>query len=444
VLRNGNVRHSESDPVPGLPAPLAGRTCDSLNSNDGVFGTCWSSAYDAGMTAGTSKAAIYSSRAKSAIVDDIRVTTEDNRTFVFQATDGGSFFQSWPEGGPRSRLVGSGADYVFELSGNPYRRTYRGIDGKLVKLEEIATGRYYTIAYDGATGAPTEVTDSWRGSLAAFNVVDGFVAGVTTSAGTVSFEYGGDATLDSVTTGGVTWRAYGYSGDDQLTEISDGAGHLIDTYAYSDGLAASSISAGDSITAVEWGAAGPRPTVGDEQVVRTDSAAGASTYYYQRWIASAHRVVEVVGECACSGNDRAYAYDALGNLVIEQDGRGYITRHEYLGDGRKSLDEMGLRPASCDPADFPDDPAACRLTIDELEALGAADLVATDAYQIQWYAYDDPSWPDRPTQVCRSSVLQLPGENDRVACSSTTYEPVTGQWTSCRPSVRAVPSTRPG
>jgi RHS repeat-associated protein len=164
--------------------------------------------------------------------------------------------------------------------------------------------------------------------------------------------------------------------------------------------------------------------------VRTDSAAGASTYYYQRWIAGAHRVVEIVGECACSGNDRSYAYDSTGNLVLEQDGRGYITRHEYLGDGRKSLDEIGLRPAWCDPEDFPEDPAACRLTIDELEALGAADVVATDAHQIMWYAYDDPNWPDRPTQICRSSVLQLEGQNDRVACSSTTYDPLTGQWTS--------------
>ncbi len=141
-------------------------------------------------------------------------------------------------------------------------------------------------------------------------------------------------------------------------------------------------------------------------------------------------MVEVLGDCACSGNDRVYAYDPLGNLVLEQDARGYITRHTYLGDGRKSIDEAGLRRSDCDPAAYPEDPAACRLSADQLMALGAFDLVRTDASSTHWYAYDDQSWPDRPTQVCQTSVLETSPESERWACRSVTYHSATGEWAS--------------
>jgi RHS repeat-associated protein len=427
-LRNGNVRYTDADPVAGLPAPLTTRTYNSLNAEEGVFGVGWSSVFDARaeLSVAAGKSAV--TAAKSTVIDVVRVTTEDNRTYIFQAEAGADFIQWWPEGGQRNRLFAAGSGYVLELVGDPYRRTYRASDGRLTALSEIATGRVFTIDY--ASGVPSQVIDSWRGTVASVSVDDGLVGGVSTPMGTVSFEYGGDATLDAVNASGATWRTYGYSGDDLLTEVFDGAGYVIETYSYIEGMAASSVSAGNSITAVEWGADGPRLPIIGERVVRTDAAAGASTYYYLRWVAGKYRVVEIVGECSCSGNDRVYGYDRLGHLVFEQDGRGYISRREYLGDGRLSLTESGLRPASCDPEDFPEDPSACRLTVDELEVLAAVDVVPTDAYQVQWYAYDDPNWPNRPTQVCRPSVLQLPGESDRVACAATTYDPTTGQWTS--------------
>ena len=122
------------------------------------------------------------------------------------------------------------------------------------------------------------------------------------------------------------WRNYTYSAEEQLTEAVDGGGRLIKAFGYTDGWATSSTSAGKSITSVEWGGTGPRIPVVGETMVRTDSAAGASTYYYLREVAGKDRVVEVMGECACSGNDRMYAHDCIGNVVLEQDGRGYITR----------------------------------------------------------------------------------------------------------------------
>jgi len=434
-LRNGNLRYSEADPAPGLPVQVAGRTYDSLNTQDGFFGAGWTSLFDVTATESTatsgysqpSKAIV---NAKSSTIDQVTVRTEDNRWFVFSPVDGGGYFQSWPEGGAPSQLQFDGSDYSLELNGSPYRRIYRGSDGKLIKLTDIASGRDFTIVYNQTTGAPTEVIDSWRGSVASITVADGHITEINTAEGSVTFEYGGDATLDSTSASGSVWRGYAYSGDDLLTEVIDGAGYMIDTFTYADGRPTSSISAGDSITSVEWGATGPRSAMIGEQVVRTDAATGSSTYYYLRRVAGKYRVVEVMGECACSGNDRVYAYDALGNLIMEQDGRGYITRHEYLGDGRRTLDEVGLRPSGCDPADYPEAPETCRVTVDELASFGAADLTPTDVYRAVWFAYDDPSWPNQPTQVCRSSVLQLAGQSDRVSCRSTTYDPNTGQWTS--------------
>jgi len=434
-LRNGNLRHSEAAPVPGLPAPFVSRTYDSLNREGGLVGAGWTSIFDATASVSTttsgypqpSKAA---GATKSSTIQQVTVRTEDNRWFVFSSVDGGGYFQSWPEGGAPNHLELDGSDYGLELNGSPYRRTYRGSDGKLVKVTDIATGRDFTIVYKQTTGEPTEIVDSWRGSVASITVADGHITEINTAEGSVTFEYGGDATLDSTSASGSVWRSYAYSGDDLLTGVIDGAGYMIDTFTYADGRPTSSISAGDSITSVEWGATGPRTAIIGEQVVRTDAATGSSTYYYLRRVAGKYRVVEVMGECACSGNDRVYAYDPLGNLIMEQDGRGYITRHEYLGDGRRTLDEVGQRPSGCDPADYPEAPETCRVTVDELASFGAADLTPTDAYRAVWFAYDDANWPDKPTQVCRSSVLQFAGQNDRVSCRSTTYDPGTGQMTS--------------
>jgi RHS repeat-associated protein len=408
-----------------VPAPLTVRTSDSQNAEDGVFGAGWTSAYDARATEylGTGGGS-----QKASLIRQVYLTTEDNRVLTFESTAGGSFVQSWPPSDAPNRMIDIGTGYALELNGDPYVRYYRGSDGRLEKLTEIVGGREYTIVYDGATGMPTEVVDSIGGPIATFLNVDGLVREIAVGGETVTYEYGDDTTLDMVAAASQPWRSYSYSAERQLTEAADGSGRLIQGFGYTDGWATSSTSASKSINSVGWGGTGPRSPAVGEKMVRTDSAEGASTYYFLQQVAGKERVVEVVGECACSGNDRIYAYDALGNVVLEQDGRGYITRRDFLGDGRVLQQESGLHTAGCDPADFPEDPTACRLTVDELRLINPENLVSGAASNAQWYAYEDPAWPTRPTQVCRQSVLQLDGESDRVTCRSIFYHQASGQW----------------
>jgi YD repeat-containing protein len=415
-LRNGNVRHAESDPAPGLPPILLDRTYDSLNPEVGVYGVGWFSAYDA--LASTESWTAMSGEA----VEQVTIATEDNRNLVFVATNGGDFRQTLPVSGSSNTLNRDGADLVLELDGDPFRRTFRGSDGKLEEVREISTDRAYTISYDGSTGLPTDVSDSWKGTVATFSPINGKIAGVTAGGTTATFDYGGDSTLDTVSVGSKPWRAYAYTADDELEIVSDGAGYIIDSFGYSGGVALSSTSASGSILSVAWS---PGRT-SEETMAEVVSATGSTTYYYLRQIAGRHRVVEVAGDCSCSGNDRVYGYDPLGHLVLEQDAMGYLTYHTYTGDGRKQSTEVGLRRPDCDPAAFPD-PYACRLTPDGLIGLAGTTLTQTEAYGATWYAYDDANWPDRPTQVCRYSTLQDGGE-PRTTCRFQIYDVDTGQW----------------
>ncbi len=66
--------------------------------------------------------------------------------------------------------------------------------------------------------------------------------------------------------------------------------------------------------------------------------------------------------------------------------------------------------------------------MDELRTINPANLVSDGPSNARWFAYDETQWPNRPTQTCRESVLNLEGESDRVACATTTYHEATGQW----------------
>ena len=94
-----------------------------------------------------------------------------------------------------------------------------------------------------------------------------------------------------------------------------------------------------------------------------------------------------------------FAFDEGGHVVREQNARGYIVSRRYRGDLLVE-ETTAMRPATCDPAS---DANHCRLDPD---ALSVVALAPTSASITRTMAYEDPNWPDRPTLVQRSSVLQ--------------------------------------
>ena len=287
-----------------------------------------------------------------------------------------------------------------------------------------ATGQIFTI--QRTAGLPARVDDSWRGTVATFTVTDGRVTGISTAdGGSLSYTYGGDGALESVTLDAQPIRSYTTT-DGQLTKVRDGSGRILESHGFAAGAAISTQSAGKHVTGVTWDAGSPR--VPGEQVVQVNEATGALTTYYLRQVGDRLRPVEVRGDCACSGNDHVYRYDLAGNVILEQDARGYLTRSTYTTDGRKVGEERRLMRAACDPASFTQEPSPCLLDADALAALEPGDLMASSAATSRRWVYGDASWPDQVTLSCTPSVFADATYPDRETCTSTTYDGTTGEW----------------
>jgi YD repeat-containing protein len=129
-----------------------------------------------------------------------------------------------------------------------------------------------------------------------------------------------------------------------------------------------------------------------EQVVQVNEATGAVTTYYLRQVGDRWRPVEVHGDCACSGNDHVYHYDLAGNVILEQDARGYLTRSTYTTDGRRAGEERGLMRVACDPAASSEEPSPCLLDADALAALEPGDIMSSSAATV---LRTSQTWTDR-------------------------------------------------
>jgi RHS repeat-associated protein len=417
---NGNMRHKDSEPLPGLAFPL--RTFDSNDLQLKSFGRGWHSLFDARIQG--------SGAAKSAGMEEVAVKTEDARIFIFQDL-GSGYVQTWPVGGLLGQLTydaGAGV-YLHRAAGASELRHFDAASGRLTKIEDLASGDAVEISFD-ANDLPVSVADAagrWSWTVAA-NSTSRVVESITVDGLGATWIYhyagGSEPELDRVEApDGFTWRDYGYDGEHRLESVLDSQNEIIASFAYdSQGRALSAKSAsGQWVDQVEYSPAGLDPRVEGEDVALVTWATGEQTVYYTRYIANRQRTVETQGSCDCGTGDAVYAHDPdTGNLLRLQDARGYITVRSYDSSGRVIQETRGMRPAGCDPAV---DPALCRQDPDSLLTVA---LEASSATASVSTTYGDANWPGRATEV-RSASVANPGE-ERI--ESFSYDPATGRTIS--------------
>lgn len=420
-LTNGNMTYYESDRLSSPVAALTRRVYDSINSTVGVFGLGWFSIFD--------------SRASQVGTDIYEITLENNSDLYFKSSDGVSFFQVWPGGRSKWSLQGSGQLLMLVSPSGSQKRVYdlqQG--GHLVSFEQLPTGELVSIGYD-ASGYPTTVTgrpatsDAWSWVI---TTVGGLIDTITTPETVADYTYTGSL-LSGVSIASQSWRSYFYGGNQKLEEVRDGVGVAIEKHEYySDshpsfpGWAMTSETAEEAITNIEYRVddsqivAGrlPRHDLG-EYVTRVTRQSGLYSDYYIRPISGRpHQVVQIEGLCPCGaeGDFVLSAFDGLGRLVRQQDARGAITEWGYDADNRVTSIWRGALPDGCDPAL---DANQCRLESPEMLL---ATVLDTTGAQSTLNQYLDSAWPNRPTEVCRPSILSS-GSN---ACTTVTYDPNTG------------------
>ncbi len=404
-VSTGNMRYSDRDPLPLLPGGLA-RVYDSSESANGFFGRGWYSILDAWLRR------VDDGNGQSTIV----VGTPDNHRYVFSGA-GAQFRQLWPKSSTPASFMAVGSAYVLREYGSDTQLWF-GSTGFLARTHSISSGREFTFQY--ANNLPVSVTDSWGNGSWTINpdVNTGLITSIATGDGSGTawnYVYDSSRKLTSVNVNGATWRTYVYSGN-QMAEAHDAAGNLIEAHSYAPtGEATTSVGGTDEVAAIDYNGAGRVP---GETVTTVTSTAGAVTRYYTRYLAGRARTVQVEGACfSCGTKDAVYAYDAGGNLVLEQNARGYLTSRTFDDQGRETSVSGPWRPASCDPATDPD---RCRLTPD---TIGSTLLQSTGETITKTSAYSDSNWPDRPTQTTVTSVTGA----SHVRTETLTYDAVTGQ-----------------
>jgi YD repeat-containing protein len=418
-LTNGNMRFQDHDILPAQYASLTVRTYDSINTTNGLFGRGWHSFFD--------------SRVESNGSGQYRIVKGNNISVYFEES-GGSYTQIWPSSRRQGSLTSAGGAFTY-MSGNTIR-TFDSSTGRLIGYEKRGSSEEITITYD-ANGHPTSVygtlanTTTWSWSISCNSA--GLVDRISTANATWRYHYTGSL-LTEVTVDGATWRTYiydySYDGREKLEEVRDGAGYIIERHRYYPeshprfpGWAMTSESPYEMITSIEYQVESSRldralSYEDGEYAARVTWATGLYSDYYIRPVPGGpHRVVEIRGNCTCSGGGdfTAFSYDAVGRKVREQNGRGYITTWSYDGLNRLDSKTKGLSPQGCDPET---DINHCRVTPeDPLESLG---LDSTEAVTLT-YSYDS-FWTHKLASVCRQSVL----ETEQDTCTSYTYDPTTG------------------
>jgi YD repeat-containing protein len=391
-VSNGNMRMTDRDPLPGSDVVALSRTYDSQGF-PGLFGNGWTSVFDASIRT-------YQSQILGTTFLEAR--TASNSLYLFQNVSGG-WVQMWPKGGPSATLTPGAATFTLREPRSSIETIFDTSSGEVLRVRSRATGREFVVSYTG--GFPSHVADSWDNwawtiTADAANRIYTIAVDGTSLVWTYNRDAGGN--LLSVTgPSGAAWRSYTYTGNG-LTAAYDARGTLIESHSYSvvngAARATSSISDQDDISSIDYFSPGRNDA---EYVTRTTSATGATTDYYTRMIGGRPRTVQVVGHCAtCGTNDAVYGYDALsGDLLREQDARGYITVREYDLNDRVITLGGPYQPAGCDPAT---DAGHCRQTPDSLLTATLTPITAT---LVTGYVYGDANWPEIATVTTTTSVL---------------------------------------
>ena len=412
-VSSGEMSYTDGEPLPPMIAPMSRiqhslwDVQDGFAFNKAAFGNSWVSIFDA-MVRGTGGP---DGR------DLLTVATLDRR-YIFRLVSG-AYSQAWPMDGIAATLtVRADGMLVLREPNSTVVEVFDPTSTHLVEYRDLATGRATQITYD-PNGLPQSVADSW-GTVALTVTTDATNRRVTFIAVNGRpdivwrYNYTGPNLTSVTAPDGQTWRTYTYDG--ALTSVRDSLGHLIESHQYSYSRAISDIGPRGDFSTIQYAQPGRVP---NETYSRFVSTAGKETRYYQQFIGGESRTVEVSGGCStCGVNDGVFAYDGSGNLVREQDARGYITIQQYDTSGRPSSVSRGLTILGCDPAT---DPSLCRQTP---EALGTATLALLPATTTTTYAYEDPNWPERPTSITTPSVG---GGDSRV--ERFTYEATTGNVT---------------
>lgn len=398
-MSNGNMRFTDSDPLPGL---TLSRTYDSRNNDTGWFGPGWASVLDEWLRTETEE-----NGSKT-----IGIGTGGDDRYFFNGSNG-VFGQLWPEGPSSASLHSDGAGgYVLREFGSSTERYFDG-NGRIYKTRDVRDGRETSFFYD-FNGSITGVADSWSNWSWSITT-DPVTHRITTIAvpGTSiawTYTYSGGL-LTSVQESGNAWRTYTY-GNGVLTAINDAAGNLIESHAYGADGATSSIGQTDDITSITYNNTTSDPNL---RYTHVTMATGATTDYYERFAGGRYRTERVEGGCtSCPSRNAIHAYDSFGRLLREQNARGYITTRTYDTLNRILSETTALKPDGCDPETASD---RCRL----IGTLATATLAATSATVTRTFTYD-LTWYDHPATITTVSVLNSSGSR----VESMTYDPSTG------------------
>ncbi|MCU1245568.1 MAG: repeat protein, partial [Acidobacteria bacterium] len=148
-LQKGNMRYSDSEPLPSAGFGPLQRVYDSNNTETGLFGYGWSSLLDSWVrfytTVGSTGVAV--------------IGTEENDRVVFSNVTG-AWRQIWPvQDNVRSTFSYSSGVAVWTDLAAKKVWTF-GTGGALASVRSLIDGREWTITRDGS-GYPTAVSDSW-------------------------------------------------------------------------------------------------------------------------------------------------------------------------------------------------------------------------------------------------------------------------------------------
>lgn len=409
-LSNGNMRVTERDPLPANEALSLGRTYDSRGV-PGLFGNGWTSPFDA---------RLHLSQSQSLGTTFAEIRTPANAKYLFQNVDGG-WLQVWPLGTTPAVLSAGAGVYTLREAQSAIETTYDAASGRLVRARSRSLGgREAVISY--VNGLPAHVADSW-GDWAWTIASDASnrISTITVDGTSLVWTYTYDASSNLVSVtgpGNSAWRIYAYN-TQGLTEARDARGTLIESHAYGPNAyvtrATQSLSDQDDITNIEYLLPGRDEF---EKITRTTSGNGATTDFYTRYIAGRPRTVQVVGHCAtCGTNDAVYAYDsATGQLLREQDARGFITVRTFDSNDRVTSIAGPYQPSGCDPLN---DANHCRQTP---ASLLTVTLSPTTSTLTTAFAYGDTTWTDVATLTTVASVLAP----NQVRTTALQLDPATG------------------
>jgi RHS repeat-associated protein len=406
-LWDGSMTYSERDPMPAEGFGVFTRNYDTLYTNDGVFGTGWRSAFNAGLA-----------HLMTGSLDTVTIQTEGERKAAFIRKNG-VWTQSWPSVSPAATLtqVGDGT-WQYREGGSTLVRIFRA-DGRLAGFDDRSSTTKVLIDYD-ASGLPQRIYSDDGTWSCTVTVTGNHITAISVDGRpdlTWQYNYAGSL-LQSVTLNGTSaaWRTYEYDGG-RLSAVRDAAANLIESHTFDSlGRAIDSIGIGPTdITNIEYDLPG---SLADSTITRVTYATGDQTTFEQRFIHGRQQTIATVGGCgSCGSRNATWAVDAASGLVARsQDARGYVSSFAYDSTGQLIQERRNDRPASCDPDQ---DPSHCRMSP---ASLLTASLQSTAASTFVNYAYGDAQWPDRATSVTTPSVAK-PGDT-RV--DTVTYDFTTG------------------